>query len=147
MAQIAWKIKGLYKQDPNDVKNEIDSLGETPSLHDVVEKARDEDSVMHDMFEWDDAVAGEKYRESQAKQIIRMLVVVDEKKEDAEPVRYYVSTFNRDKTYTPTRLIVRDEDAYQNLLKAALADLIAFKKKYAILNELDELLRLIDEVI
>lgn len=147
MAKIAWKIKGLYKQDPNDVKNEIDSLGETPSLHDVIEKARDVRSVMHNMFEWDDAIAGEKYRESQAKQIIRMLVVVDDKEENTEPVRYYVSTYNRDQTYTPTRLIVRDEDAYQNLLKAALAELMAFKKKYATLNELDELLRLIDEVI
>ena len=147
MSKIAWKVKGLYRQDPNEVKEELETLGDKYSLHDVVENARSETSVMHDMFEWDDSIAGEKYREVQAGKIIRSLVIVEDMKEDVVPVRYFMSTGDRTNEYTPIRLIVRQKDEYQGLLERAKADLIAFKIKYNSLNELDELIRLIDEII
>jgi hypothetical protein len=41
----------------------------TPTL--VVEEAEDEDSPLHDRFEWDDELAGHEYRIVQARQLIR----------------------------------------------------------------------------
>jgi hypothetical protein len=42
---------------------------------DVVNAARDEDSVLHSHFQWNDTIAGEKYRLSQARQLIRLVRV------------------------------------------------------------------------
>lgn len=147
MSATEWRVKGLYSQNPNDVMREIQSIGEEFTPHDVVEIARNENSVMHDMFEWDDSVAGELYRETQARQILRMLVIVDEEKKEQPPIRCIVNTGKFNQTYTPISFTVRNEDAYKDLLDRAFDELIAFKRKYAALAELDEVMRLIDELI
>lgn len=41
----------------------------------LVEAARDDANPLHDYFEWDDTVAGEKYREMQARALIRSCVL------------------------------------------------------------------------
>lgn len=127
--------------------SEIESLGNEYSLSDVVDMARDENSEMHSCFEWDDSVAGNKYREIQAGKMIRLLVITrenDDKKEEKTNIRYFVSTGKKDNTYTPTRLVVRNQTAYEELLEEAYAELRAFKAKYSSLKELDEILALID---
>lgn len=144
--RAAWKMESLYKADATKVASELESLGTEYTLSDVVEKARDTHSEMHSCFEWDDTVAGQKYRESQAGKMIRQLVIV--KDNDGEPektnIRLIVSTGKRDNTYTPTKLIVKKQDEYEALLERALAELRAFKQKYSTLSELDEIMGLID---
>lgn len=147
MSKISWKVNGIYKQDPEEVAGEISGLGDKFSPSDVVDLARDESSVMHEMFEWDDEVAGEKYREIQAQNIIRLLVYEDDEKEDSEPVRIFFSTGERTKEYEPSRLIFQDEDKYQSLLQQAKADLEAFRRKYKTLVEFDALIELINELV
>lgn len=141
----AWKIEGFYNADASKVLDELSELGDEYSLSDVVEKAKDENSEMHSIFEWDDSVAGEEYRKIQAGKMVRNLVIVrNDETEEKTNVRYIVSTGKRDGTYTYTRLIVRNQDAYEELLKRALAELRAFKEKYSTLSELEEILALID---
>lgn len=55
----------------------------------VVDAARDEDSPLHEHFEWDDSVAGEQFRIIQARQIIRA-IVIDESR-TGEAIRQWVS--------------------------------------------------------
>lgn len=142
----AWKIESLYKADATKVASELESLGSEYTLSDVVEKARDSHSEMHSCFEWDDTVAGQKYRECQAGQMIRQLVIVRDNKNEQEKtnIRVFVSTGKRDNTYTSTKLIVKKQDEYEALLERALSELRAFKAKYSSLSELDEILSLIE---
>lgn len=141
----AWKVEGFYKADASKVLDELSELGGEYSLADVVEKAKDKNSEMHSIFEWDDSVAGEEYRKIQAGKMVRNLVIVrNDETEEKTNVRYFVSTGKRDSTYTPTRLVVRNQDAYEQLLERAYAELRAFKEKYSTLSELEEILALID---
>ena len=141
----AWKVDGFYKADASKVLDELSELGDEYSLSDVVEKAKDKNSEMHSIFEWDDSVAGEEYRKIQAGKMVRNLVIVrNDETEEKTNVRYFVSTGKRDSTYTPTRLVIRNQDAYEELLERAYAELRAFKEKYSTLSELDEILALID---
>lgn len=141
----AWKVDGFYKADASKVLDELSELGDEYSLSDVVEKAKDENSEMHSIFEWDDSVAGEEYRKIQAGRMVRNLVIVrNDETEEKTNVRYFVSTGKRDSTYTPTRLVIRNQDAYEQLLERAYAELRAFKEKYSTLSELEEILALID---
>ena len=138
-------MDGLYKADASKVAEELLQLGDEYSLSDVVKKARNEDSEMHGVFEWDDSIAGEKYREHQAGKMVRNIVFVKESNsKEKSNVRFFMSTGNRDRTYSPTKLIVRNRSAYEELLDRALNELRAFKNKYQALSELEEILALID---
>lgn len=140
-----WRVEGFYKADASKVIDELSELGDEYSLSDVVNRAKDENSEMHSIFEWDDNIAGTKYREIQAGTMIRNLVFVrNDETEEKTNVRLFVSTGKRDGTFSPTRVIVRNQDAYEELLARAYAELRAFKKKYSSLSELEEILALID---
>lgn len=62
------------------VKKQLEDIYEahgqlTPQL--LVDAARPADHPLHDRFEWDNSVAGEKYREEQARSLIRTVRVVE----------------------------------------------------------------------
>lgn len=56
----------------------------------VVEDARDPDSPLHEHFDWDDTSAAERYREEQARGLIRQVKVVIEVDEVVMRVPAYV---------------------------------------------------------
>lgn len=140
---VAWRLS-LYKQSAERVKQELDTLGDSYTMHDVVDMARPEDHYMHDMFEWDNSIAGEKYREEQARKIVHMLVFVDEKTEKPSPVRVFYSAPLEPRKYEPTMVILKQPDKHKALLDQAMSELYAFKRKYEHLTELSEVFSAID---
>ena len=56
------------------IADEAARAGRTLKPAEVVDAARDEASVLHTLFEWDDSAAAEKYREDQARGLIRVHV-------------------------------------------------------------------------
>lgn len=140
--QAEWKVKGLYKADAQKVADEIGGGQITPQ--EVLEKARDVNSELHKCFEWDDSIAAEKYRLQQARSIIINLVYAP-KKEEEQSVRCFSLT-SKVSTYQPTQQFLVQEDEYQALLKRALAELEAFKRKYHTLTELEAVFEAIETV-
>lgn len=140
--QAEWKVKGLYKADAQKVADEIGSGQITPQ--EVLEKAKDLNSELHKCFEWDDTIAAEKYRLQQARSIIINLVYVP-KKEEEQSVRCFSLT-SKVSTYQPTQQFLVQEDEYQTLLKRALAELEAFKRKYHTLAELEAVFEAMETV-
>lgn len=109
----------------------------TPKI--VLESARSETSVIHECFEWNDDVAAEKYRESQASSLIRNLTVkmVDTDDKPTEPVRAYVNIKQTDTSSFISMYKVLENDNLTNLmLEQAKQELAAFAKKYSTLQEL-----------
>lgn len=148
MERICWSIQGLHKGDAQKCYDECQTLSEiTPE--NVLKKAKNKKTELHKCFEWDNTVAGEKYRLIQARQIIQHFVIVTpEEKEEEEPVkiRSYQVTTQRN-VYEPTRLIMQKPDEYKALLKRAKAELESFKQRYKTLTELEELFEIIDELL
>ena len=68
----------------------------TPDL--VVQDAEQSDSPLHELFEWDDGIAGHKYRIEQARQVITSVRVVITTDHKAVSAVYYV----RDPSAEPT---------------------------------------------
>lgn len=101
---------------------------------DIVNESRPEGAPLHPCFEWNDAVAAEKYRETQAQNIVRSVVVVHENQSN-EPVE--VRAFvNVQETYRPIEVVVNSEEQMKELLKSAFSELKSFEKKYAALSQL-----------
>jgi len=133
----------FHGADAQLVADEISAIGEAPTAADIVDAARDKNSELHKCFEWDDSVAAENWRRKQARDIVHHLVFVEEQIPVNRPeirIRYTEAVGSG---YKETKKIVRDEDQYKTLLAQAYAELRAFKAKYAMLSELQEILDLI----
>lgn len=147
--------QSIYKADATKVACEIAAIGETVTPEQIVDKGRDESTELHLCFEWDDTVAAEKYRVTQAKDIVRHLYIVrndpdetaGENADGEKVIVNRVRAFNHlpgIDGYMQTAHIVKQEDKYQLLLQQAYAELRAFKRKYSCLSELQQILDLID---
>lgn len=139
--QAAWKVSGLYKADAQAVATELSAIKCTPE--NIVEYAKDEGSELHKCFEWDDTIAGHKYRCIQAQQVVRSLVIVREETQEKTPLRLFYNTGDRTGEYKPVKLVMQNQDEYQSLLQKAMNELRAFKQKYGFLTELEEIMSLI----
>lgn len=148
MAAYTWKPSSHMSGDAQafgEVCERLEELGElTPKR--VVDAARSEESPIHGMFEWDDAIAGEKYRETQAYKGLRSIQIVV--KGSAEPTRAYfpIAINDEEPTYRSVEVILRDANGREALLASAMAELTSFKRKYAQLDELADVFAAIDEV-
>ena len=114
----------------------------------MVDAARSPESELHPLFEWDDLIAGEKWRKQQAKVILSSLrIVVNESEEKPTTVRAFVNVSPPSRTetfYVQIEKAVNDENNHQQLLLNAYRELNAFQAKYQVLNELKPLFDLIN---
>ena len=109
----------------------------TPKI--VLDSARSETSVIHGCFEWDNDIAAEKYRETQASALIRNLTVktIKEDKTCTEPVRAFVNIQSSEKSqYISLPNILKDNELTRRMLEQAKSELDTFAKKYSSLKEL-----------
>lgn len=115
----------------------------------LLESARSEKSEVHDLFEWDDTVAAEKYRLQQAGAVIRCLAMVEDQIDENQnrPIRAFVNVGKRgDGRYINTTLAMSQEETRQIVLQHALEELSAFQTKYKGLTELANILDGIDQL-
>lgn len=148
----SWKEFG-YRVNANTVGREFEKIeaeyGKVTNEY-VVQSATPEDSPLHSIFEWDDAVAGHKYRLSQATKLICNLN--KEVEGDLEPrkmtVRAYVDVSeNSNGKFINTETAFRNADTKEIVLKRAKAELEMFKQKYKNLTELAGIIAEIDSFI
>lgn len=100
----------------------------------LLKEAKPKTSVLHDDFEWNDKVAGNEYRLSQARRIIRTTPV---KVSDAGVRQRFVHVppaqiegptariIEREGVYKPMAVVAANEDEYGRALKELLAHLRA----------------------
>lgn len=106
----------------------------TPKL--VVDLARNPEHPLHERFEWDDAVAGERYREVQAAELIRSVKVVRKDKEPGDAdVREFVHVERpTGSSYVPLGEVLADDIATAILLRQAEREWKQMLRKYQALE-------------
>lgn len=106
----------------------------------VVDVARDPAHPLHTRFEWDDSVAGEKYRRHQARQLIRSvrIRVIDE---DDPSLNYDVRAYQMVRTpaggnaYQPTADVVQDPFVSRLILARMEREWRALRERYEQFHE------------
>lgn len=109
----------------------------TPKI--ILDSARSEQSAIHKCFEWNDNVAAEKYRETQASFLIRNLTVriVDMEEKKVEPTRAYVNVKQQNTSnFISMCRVLEDDKLTELMLEQAKSELLSFQKKYSTLQEL-----------
>ena len=145
MERIRWSVEGLHKADAQKCYNECQTLEEVTPAN-VLEKARNKRTELHKCFEWDDSIAGEKYRLIQARDVIRHFVIYTPDEDNLPKIRsYQIST--ECTRYEPTRMFLQNPDEYTELLKRAKNELEAFKQRYKTLTELETIFEEIDRFL
>lgn len=143
MEVITWSFP--HKGNAEKCYRECQTLSEiTPE--NVLNLARDEKTELHKCFEFDDAIAGEKYRLIQARDIIRHFVIkhTNEKGEEQNIRTFQITTeTNR---YESTIVILKNPDEYAALLSRAKDELRNVKRRNKTLSELEEVFEAIDKL-
>lgn len=118
----------------------------------VVELAAPDDAPLHPFFEWRDTVAAKKFREDQARNLIRSVVVQIEDSETT-PVRAFVSVTSAPEernfegsAYISTARALKNTDYRAQVLEDALNELNSFRTRYQHLRELADVFRAIEAV-
>lgn len=106
----------------------------------IVDAARDPSALLHSTFEWDDTVAAERHRESQARQLVRAVVIVPEPErgEAFQPVRAFVSIYQeRQRFYKPLVRVAQEPDEREQVMRRLRNELLGVRQRY--LNTLEVL--------
>jgi hypothetical protein len=146
-----WKrnsLKGVNAEIvAKTVQNLIKIRGEIKPAE-LVDFARNKKCPIHRCFEWDNSIAAEKYREEQARYILRQIVIVQEC-EGKEPfeIRAFVSVdIDKDNVYTTMKRAISEPELYKQILRQAYEDLKAWKEKYDNLREFKKIYKAIREI-
>lgn len=124
--------------------------------------SRNEDSETHNMFEWDDTIAAEKFRLSQARWIINQIeveIVYDKKEpeqmeveflQSAGPINSFVNvetkSVGKRAVYHNVVRAMQDDNSRKVVLRNALYELNAFKNKYRCFKEFAGVIKEIKKV-
>jgi len=166
-SKYSWKSGYSYKTSADvvgKVLTEIEERDGEVTSRTFLEYSRPEDSETHDMFEWDDSIAAEKYRLVQSGKIInqlqvelvrvgdsapRQLNIEVERQEPAQRVNAFVNVAPRGTRMTASFnnfvSAMSDEEKSIQVLKNALADLKALEEKYRMYEELADVFAAIHE--
>lgn len=135
----------VSKVPPSDAADELDRIrAERGALRPdvIVEESRPVDAVLHPVFEWDDTVAAERFRRTQARGLIRCLVVSRPATETTtrQEIRAFVSVTQPEQKspeYVPIRVVLKEEFLRDQVIAQALHDMEAFQRKHAAFVEFE----------
>lgn len=147
MPTYRWKDGARVGVDANAAGPVLEGLSNsgclTPSA--LVDASRSESAPLHGEFEWNDGIAAEKYRETQAGYIIRSIEIVIE--QASEPVRAFVPIrITDDAGYVPIQKVMRQPEYRDEILSRAMAEAKSFRRKYASLKQLAGVFAEIDKL-
>lgn len=109
--------------------------------HAVLEEAKPEGSILHEAFEWEDSLAAEQWRLSQARSLVNSVSVeILGKKQDAFHSVIVEIKGERTRGYVSTERMISDDALKQQVKTSALREIQYWQDKYAEIEELDNLI-------
>jgi hypothetical protein len=133
----------IKKRDRRAIRQEMERIRHGRDLlkpEDVVASARNGDSSLHRYFEWDDTVAGDKFRLMQARTLIREIKVVspDDPQERLVPRFISLGSDRRQRGggYRETAVVLSNEQLRKELETTARKELEAWTGRYEMLTGL-----------
>lgn len=112
--------------DAEEVGAELKKIASiTPTT--IVKLAKDKSSPLHKYFEWDDTEAAKKYRLTQARNLI---LAIGFESENGFTRAFESVVINNNRVYIPIDKIANSPDLIDQVMKAALGELVFWKAKH-----------------
>lgn len=146
-----WKTN-YHKVKPDVAGAELERIEKSKGLtaKNVVEESRPQDAPLHKEFTWDDKLAAEKYREEEARCLIRDIIVELDGDDKQVITRGFVNLStpsNKTNEYEAISTVLTDVKKTSALLENAKRDMKIFKTKYNTLKELAGVFKEIDKIV
>lgn len=137
-----WSM-GVFRGDANKVGKELEGIEKESELtnYNVLDFAkRNTRSELNKCFEWNDTIAGEKYRLVQANQLLQSISIVISDTEPEEVTKAFVNIKTKEETRIFKNIVsvIENDEEYSQLKEKAKRDFISYKNKY------DKILKLKD---
>lgn len=112
----------------------------------VLDAARERSSILHDLFDWDDTVAAEKWRRQQAANLVRSVHVIYEESDtgNRRESRAFMSVEREEREYLRVETVMTDQNLRDQVLQRALAEAEQWRKRYEDMRELAEVFSAIE---
>jgi hypothetical protein len=130
----------------NELKRLMEENGGVLLPQSVVDAARDDESPLHDQFEWDNSKAAEAHRLHQARMLIRCTVVFEERTQTNIKAFVSLSTDRTTGGYRETVAVMRHKDMREIALQDALDELERVQTKYGHIKELASVFKAVKRV-
>lgn len=135
-------VDDVIPEPPQSVRDELRRIADRDgvlTVDTVLAEAKAKTNPLHDHLEWDDAVAGERFRRTQVESMIRRYrIVVEVAPERMVRVRAFTA-MGETGTYVDTIEALRSEGR-ELVLAQAQRDFDRFRVKYQALIDLDQFL-------
>jgi hypothetical protein len=128
----------------------VSKQGGSITSKEVLEDAKKTTSPLHGYFEWDDSVAAEKYRISQAGYLLRSIEVVITRPDGTEmQVRQYYSIKNEtdegtEQKYYTLGSVLNDAEKRKQVVATAYSEVKNWRERYGQYSEFDNIFGEID---
>lgn len=142
-----WRDGSRYPADlalalGEEISEVRDNSGKI-DVHELVKRARRKSSPLHDYLTWDDTEAAARWRVHEMRQMVSVLVEVDE----ATSVEYPVAvSLSSDPGYQSTRTVLDDKLRRSMLVDQAWREFKYWRSKYKHLRELAEIFEAADRI-
>lgn len=133
-----WKDGWNYKGDAQAAGEGLAELREkhadrlTAPI--VVEAARSPRSKLHRYFEWNDGVAGQRWRERQARDLMQHIEVIYSPRKPAQrmfvTVTEAVGDESASRAYVSTARVLSDDALTQQVLAECISGIVSMKRRY-----------------
>lgn len=134
------RIKAAGRANAQSIGEALESIrvkaGGELEPRDVVNAARDKGNPLHIHFEWDDRVAAEAYRVDQARNIIRIVRVVDDEASEGTSRAFISVNGKNGVSYRAVDDVKASQDLQEAVLEQAEKDLEAFERRYKELKDI-----------
>lgn len=111
----------------------------------LVEEAKHSDSPLHHYFIWDDSEAAKKYREDQARLLIRNVEVrIIQNNQSTEPIKAFINVKSQYDGYKPIQKVMENKNLKTLFIKQAYDELMLWRDRYIQYAEFGEVIKVID---
>ena len=150
MKKYSWK-SACFNANVQKVGEELEQLEKVQEItnKNVLEYAtNNSDSELHKCFEWDDKIAGEKYRLYQASILISSIsFIIEEEPIKKQKVYFSIKTSEKEVSkFKNIKSILENDDEYTALCQKAKAELERCKDNYNELISKEDLKDIIFEI-
>lgn len=130
--KFSWKDGARFKVDADTVGQELERLY---NKHDLVtaeillDAARDEDSPLHNLYEWDDSIAAEKWRKHQSRTILYSLRVTEVDGDKPRIMNVAIRLEDGRRGYQKTSIAVQDKTLWEQVMDDTRKDLMGVQER------------------
>jgi hypothetical protein len=151
---IQYKITEKYTKKVIDEIVKIEKENEL-TAENLLEAAKNTNNPLHGFFDWDNSIAGTKWRLQQARIIINEVKIIVNHKEryafECVQVKIKSKTIDNKgaltkRVYKPILEILSKEEYRKQIIQAALENIVYWKEKYSEYSEFNPIFVSIDKV-